>query len=96
MAPGTYAEISRDWAPGDTVAVSFQMSLRFEQLNDRRPEWQGVGAVMYGPILMAGEAASIVSMAGEEASNVPMAGVEATEAIDTIESIEATEAIEAI
>jgi len=37
-----------------TVTVSFPMSLRFEQLDDNRTEWAGVGAIMYGPLLLAG------------------------------------------
>lgn len=39
---------------GDVVFVHFPMSLRFEQLDDKRPQFSGVGAVMYGPLMLAG------------------------------------------
>ena len=39
---------------GDVIDVKFPMYARWERLNDNRSEWKDVGALMYGPILLAG------------------------------------------
>mmetsp|Transcript_16331 Transcript_16331/g.41803 ORF Transcript_16331/g.41803 Transcript_16331/m.41803 type:complete len:696 (-) Transcript_16331:87-2174(-) len=52
--PGTFLAITRAWAPGDVAAADFVMAGRVERLNDARPEWATVGAVLYGPLLLAG------------------------------------------
>jgi len=52
-APGSYLAVARTWADGDVLQVLFPPSLRFEQLNDARPAWQGVGAVFFGGIMLA-------------------------------------------
>jgi hypothetical protein len=51
---GTYATITRTWAAGDRVDVFWAPFVRWEALNDARPEWAGVGSVLYGSILLAG------------------------------------------
>lgn len=51
---GHYLNITRTWAAGDAVTAWFPPSLRWEALNDARPAWAGVGAVMYGGLLLAG------------------------------------------
>ena len=51
---GTYLRISRSWAAGDVVSVLYTPYIRWEQLNDDRPAWAGVGAILYGSILLAG------------------------------------------
>lgn len=43
----------RRWCVNDTVAFHFPMTLRFEQLDDDRSEWQGVGSILYGPLMLA-------------------------------------------
>jgi DUF1680 family protein len=48
-APGTFLSLSRRWQDGDTVAVTFPKSLRFESVDAQTPE---VAALMYGPILL--------------------------------------------
>lgn len=54
LVPGQYVAIGpRHWSAGDKVAFHFPMSLRFEQLDDPRPEWAGVGAILYGPLMLA-------------------------------------------
>lgn len=54
IKPSTYLLITRVWKTGDTVAVHFPMSLTFEHVDDPRPEFAGYGAVLYGPLLLAG------------------------------------------
>jgi uncharacterized protein len=47
--PGTFLKISRDWRDGDTVAVTFPKSLRFEPVDAQEPN---LAALMYGPIML--------------------------------------------
>ncbi|GAA3439248.1 beta-L-arabinofuranosidase domain-containing protein [Kutzneria kofuensis] len=51
VTPGTYATIDRTWADGDVVDVSLPASLSFPRANDN----SGVGAVKYGPVVLAGQ-----------------------------------------
>ena len=51
--PGSYLSVTRAWADGDILQVLFPQSLRFEQLNDARSNFTGVGAVLYGGIMLA-------------------------------------------
>ena len=47
--PGTFLKISRRWHDGDTVAVTFPMSLRFEPVDAQTPN---LAALMYGPVML--------------------------------------------
>src|SRR5262249_52248592 len=49
--PGSYVTVDRDWKTGDTVQVRLPMSLRLEPM----PDDPHVVAVLYGPILLAGD-----------------------------------------
>ncbi|MER7697888.1 beta-L-arabinofuranosidase domain-containing protein [Streptomyces sp. NPDC096095] len=49
-APGTYATVSRAWAPGDTVTVRLPMRLVMRPANDN-PD---VAAITYGPTVLSG------------------------------------------
>jgi DUF1680 family protein len=49
--PGTYLSISRLWKNGDRVDVALPMALRLW----RMPDNPNIAAVMYGPIVLAGE-----------------------------------------
>ena len=49
--PGSYVEISREWQDGDKVDIHFPMKLHTEAL----PNDPGTVAIMYGPIVLAGE-----------------------------------------
>jgi DUF1680 family protein len=50
-APSGYAAIQREWQTGDTLEVTLPMSIRLEPL----PDLSARAAVMYGPILLAGD-----------------------------------------
>jgi len=49
--PGSYASISREWQDGDTIDVRLPMGLRCERL----PGEEDLVALLYGPIVLAGE-----------------------------------------
>ncbi|GAA0255151.1 glycoside hydrolase family 127 protein [Saccharothrix mutabilis subsp. mutabilis] len=49
-SPGSYAEITRSWASGDTVAVRLPMRVVLRAANDDA----GVAAVTYGPVVLSG------------------------------------------
>ncbi len=49
--PGSYAELTRTFRDGDTVEVALPMALHVETL----PDTPDVVAVLYGPIVLAGE-----------------------------------------
>jgi hypothetical protein len=49
--PGSYVELKRKWKSGDTVAVTLPKALRLEPL----PDNQRVAAIMWGPLVMAGD-----------------------------------------
>ncbi|HEU5110429.1 MAG TPA: beta-L-arabinofuranosidase domain-containing protein [Micromonosporaceae bacterium] len=48
--PGTYAEINRSWAAGDTVTVRLPMRVIMRAANDNA----NVAAVTYGPVVLSG------------------------------------------
>eukprot|EP00931_Biecheleriopsis_adriatica_P036106 TRINITY_DN20809_c0_g1_i1.p1 TRINITY_DN20809_c0_g1~~TRINITY_DN20809_c0_g1_i1.p1 ORF type:complete len:809 (+),score=167.38 TRINITY_DN20809_c0_g1_i1:31-2427(+) len=52
--PGTYYEVARHWADGDTVDVSFPMSLWTDPLNDYHADYNATMAFMFGPLVLAG------------------------------------------
>jgi len=64
-APGTFLKISRRWHDGDTVAVTFPKSLRFEAVDAQTPE---LAALMYGPILLVALANGDVDLHGNKAT----------------------------
>ncbi|MGW7458105.1 beta-L-arabinofuranosidase domain-containing protein [Streptomyces sp. NPDC054797] len=48
--PGTYATLTRSWAPGDTVTVKLPMRVALHAANDD----PAVAAITYGPVVLAG------------------------------------------
>ncbi|MHC4623236.1 MAG: glycoside hydrolase family 127 protein [Planctomycetota bacterium] len=51
IEPGTYLTLDREWNDGDRVKISMPMSLHL----DRMPDDAGLAAIMYGPLVLAGE-----------------------------------------
>ena len=49
--PGYYITLNRKWLVGDKVEISFPMKLRIAPANDN----PNVAAIMYGPLVLAGE-----------------------------------------
>ncbi len=52
--PGTFASITRSWQSGDQVTIDMPFSLRVE----RTPDNYNRAAIMYGPIVLAGNSTS--------------------------------------
>ena len=57
LTPGTYAEVRRDWAAGDTVSLSLPMPVRYVQAHPYVTENSGQVAVLRGPLLYCMEQA---------------------------------------
>jgi DUF1680 family protein len=53
ITPGAFLLLARTWVDGDVVVALFPPSLKFEQLNDARPNFAGVGAILYGAMMLA-------------------------------------------
>ena len=51
--PGTYLAVTRAWASGDVLEAYFPLALAWEPIADDSAEAAGVGAVLFGPILLA-------------------------------------------
>ena len=49
--PGSYVSIERTWNNGDRVDVKLPMQLHIERMPDNRQ----VGAILYGPVVLAGD-----------------------------------------
>ena len=49
--PGSYVAVDRQWQDGDQVTVRYPMTLRLE----RTPDNPRKAAVLYGPVVLAGE-----------------------------------------
>ncbi|TXK42267.1 beta-L-arabinofuranosidase domain-containing protein [Nonomuraea sp. C10] len=51
VTPGSYAGLTRSWAPGDTVTVRLPMRVVMKAANDN----PGLQAVTYGPVVLSGD-----------------------------------------
>jgi hypothetical protein len=51
--PGSYLRVTRAWAAGDVLEAFFPLALAWEPIADDSAEAAGVGALLYGPILLA-------------------------------------------
>ena len=49
LTPGQFATVERTWRDGDTVAITFDMPLRLEPLNEAHPD---MVALMTGPVVL--------------------------------------------
>ncbi|KAG9448455.1 hypothetical protein H6P81_008420 [Aristolochia fimbriata] len=53
-SPGSSLSVTRSWASDDTLTLQFPITLRTEYLNEERPEYRPLQAILYGPYLLAG------------------------------------------
>ncbi|HEX3865802.1 MAG TPA: glycoside hydrolase family 127 protein [Gemmatimonadaceae bacterium] len=51
LQPSSYVEITRDWTSGDTIQLSLPKSVRLEPTPDNKR----VAAIMWGPLVLAGD-----------------------------------------
>lgn len=54
VKPGEFLAITAAFGSGDTIVASVGMEARLSPLNDARPEYASVAAIMYGPLVLAG------------------------------------------
>jgi len=66
--PPSYVEIVQNWRTGDKVEVRIPMSLRLEPMPDNPKR----AAVMYGPLVLAGELGPVNDRAASEPDYVPV------------------------
>ncbi|KAL9234763.1 hypothetical protein vseg_009592 [Gypsophila vaccaria] len=52
--PGNFLSVSRTWSNGDEVALQFPLTLTTEFIQDDRPQFASLQAILYGPYLLAG------------------------------------------
>ncbi|KXZ56391.1 hypothetical protein GPECTOR_1g347 [Gonium pectorale] len=71
--PGSYCQVTRQWSPGDTVALRMPMRWWLKPLPENRPQYHGLQAIMMGPFVMAGithvERRLVLPPAGAEAAS---------------------------
>ncbi|OVA07876.1 Protein of unknown function DUF1680 [Macleaya cordata] len=53
-APGSFLSINRKWGHDDKLTLQLPMSPRTEAIQDDRPEFASVQAILYGPYLLTG------------------------------------------
>jgi len=66
--PGSFIAIERTWKSGDIVEVKFPFSLRLENM----PDDSNRVALMYGPLVMAGDLGPLDDSASRDAMYVPV------------------------
>jgi len=66
--PGSFVTIDRKWETGDVVAVKIPFTLRLEAM----PDDSNRVAVMYGPLVMAGDLGPVSDSATRDAMYVPV------------------------
>ena len=69
-AAGTYLNVTRTWGAGDTLTWYWPAAVRWEQLTDDRDAWRGVGALLYGDVLLAGVNSSTDLLQGNDPDKV--------------------------
>ncbi len=66
--PGSYVPVTKEWETGDVVDISIPFSLRLESM----PDDSNRVAVMYGPLVMAGDLGPLDDPASKDAMYVPV------------------------
>ncbi|XP_042498492.1 uncharacterized protein LOC122076913 isoform X2 [Macadamia integrifolia] len=52
--PGNFLSVTRQWHGGDELTLQLPIVLRTEAIQDDRPEYASLQAILYGPYLLAG------------------------------------------
>ncbi|KAL5832032.1 hypothetical protein ACOSQ4_017386 [Xanthoceras sorbifolium] len=53
-SPGNFLSVTKQWSAGDKLTLKLPIALRTEAINDNRPKYASVQAILYGPYLLAG------------------------------------------
>ncbi|XP_054813869.1 uncharacterized protein LOC129314454 [Prosopis cineraria] len=51
---GSYLSVTRKWSAGDSLTLSWPITLRSEHVKDNSPQYSSVHAILYGPFLLVG------------------------------------------
>ncbi|RRT51194.1 hypothetical protein B296_00015308 [Ensete ventricosum] len=51
---GNFISVTRNWMSNDIVTVTLPLRLRMESIQDDRPEYGSIQAILFGPYLLAG------------------------------------------
>jgi uncharacterized protein len=70
--PGSFIPVERIWKSGDKVEVIIPFSLRLESM----PDDSNRVAVMYGPLVMAGDLGSLATEVSKDSVNIPVLKIE--------------------
>ncbi|KAA6427609.1 MAG: hypothetical protein FRX49_02272 [Trebouxia sp. A1-2] len=79
LSAGSYCSIKGVFKTGDVITAKLPMIIRAETVQDKRPQFQSLKAVMAGPMLMAGltdDSRKITANASDLASQVSEASTE--------------------
>ncbi|KAK9078552.1 hypothetical protein SSX86_002609 [Deinandra increscens subsp. villosa] len=52
--PGTFLSLSKQWSSNDLINLDLPITLRMEAIQDDRPEYASIHAILYGPYLLVG------------------------------------------
>ncbi|KAK6259333.1 Beta-L-arabinofuranosidase [Theobroma cacao] len=52
--PGSFLSVTKKWNAGDKLTLQLPITLRLEHIQDDRPEYASVQAILFGPYLLAG------------------------------------------
>ncbi|MEN6311320.1 MAG: glycoside hydrolase family 127 protein, partial [Acidobacteriota bacterium] len=63
-SPSSYLSVKRVWKTGDRIELALPMRLRLERLPDR----MGTAAILYGPIVLAGELGGAAELTADKVS----------------------------
>ncbi|KAI7725938.1 hypothetical protein M8C21_013226, partial [Ambrosia artemisiifolia] len=53
-APGTFLSVTKQWSSNDTINLDLPITLRMEAIQDERPAYASLHAILYGPYLLVG------------------------------------------
>ncbi|KAJ0557799.1 putative six-hairpin glycosidase superfamily, beta-L-arabinofuranosidase, GH127 [Helianthus annuus] len=53
-APGTFLSVTEQWSSNDIINLDLPITLRMEAIQDDRPEYASLHAILYGPYLLVG------------------------------------------
>eukprot|EP00268_Persea_americana_P017312 TRINITY_DN1832_c1_g3_i1.p1 TRINITY_DN1832_c1_g3~~TRINITY_DN1832_c1_g3_i1.p1 ORF type:complete len:503 (+),score=68.23 TRINITY_DN1832_c1_g3_i1:150-1511(+) len=52
--PGTFTPVTKNWSSSDILTIQLPITLRLEAIEDDRPDYATVQAILFGPYLLAG------------------------------------------
>ncbi|KAH9741132.1 proline-tRNA ligase (DUF1680) [Citrus sinensis] len=53
-SPGNFLSVTKTWSSDDKLTIQLPLTLRTEAIQDDRPEYASIQAILYGPYVLAG------------------------------------------